>query len=122
MFDAKYHEQPEVHFKHELLLLMDLDGDSDSYIGWSSYQNFNKLLEEKARVPMIKVSTGFTSSTTFGCREKRPPHHHVRRVAKTIETMTGNWTPSPWRWRCPCNPMRMFLRFKPCSSSMSSFT
>ena len=50
-----YREQPEVHFKHELLVLMQTD-DPRGSIGWSSYKNYNEFLGDNTRIPLIKVS------------------------------------------------------------------
>ena len=57
-----YREQPEVHFKHELLVLMET-GDPEKVIGWGSFKNYNHLLGDRARTPLIKV--GITLLTSW---------------------------------------------------------
>ncbi len=60
-----YREQPEVHFKHEVLVSLEIGGDSgedpqgdpQGTIGWSTYKNYNQILLNHARVPLIKEST-----------------------------------------------------------------
>ena len=52
--EASYKEQPEVHFKHQFILF--LQGlTSDSYVAYSTYQNFNNLVNDKLRIPVTKV-------------------------------------------------------------------
>lgn len=52
--EASYKEQPEVHFKHQFILF--LQGlTSDSYVAYSTYQNFNNLVNDKLRIPITKV-------------------------------------------------------------------
>ncbi|XP_028392056.1 transmembrane protein 231-like [Dendronephthya gigantea] len=51
--EASYKEQPEVHFKHQFVVL--LQGiTSDSYVAYSNYQNFNNLVNDKLRIPVVK--------------------------------------------------------------------
>ena len=52
--EASYKEQPEIHFKHQFVLF--LQGfTSDSYVAYSTYQNFNNLVNDKLRIPVTKV-------------------------------------------------------------------
>lgn len=52
--EASYKEQPEVHFKHQFILF--LQGlTSESYVAYSTYQNFNNLVNDKLRIPVTKV-------------------------------------------------------------------
>jgi hypothetical protein len=52
--EASYKEQPEVHFKHQFVVF--LQGlTSDSYVAYSTYQNFNNLVNDKLRIPVTKV-------------------------------------------------------------------
>ncbi|CAL4071839.1 unnamed protein product, partial [Meganyctiphanes norvegica] len=48
---SEYREQPNVLFKHELLLLLET---SDGVLAWSTKPSFNLLMEKKLRVPFIK--------------------------------------------------------------------
>jgi len=48
---AEYHEQPEIHYQHELIMMAELEND---YLTWSTYQNYNNLQMEKLRLPLIK--------------------------------------------------------------------
>ena len=49
-----YREQPDVHFKHDILVSMDTQ-DPDGFVGWSTYNNFNQIIGDRARVPLVKV-------------------------------------------------------------------
>lgn len=51
-----YEEQPDIHFLHQLILILETD-QPDNRIGWSTMQNFNHLIADSARVPTIKVIT-----------------------------------------------------------------
>ena len=51
---ASYREQPEIHFKHELLLFLETENPG-RYLGWSTMKNYNQLIGDKVRVPVIKV-------------------------------------------------------------------
>lgn len=48
-----YQEQPDVHFEHDLLLLMETS-DPDKSFGWSTMSNFNQLLDSRIKTPVIK--------------------------------------------------------------------
>lgn len=50
-----YQEQPDVHFKYALFVIMDTSRDGD-YVAWSTYQNFNQLQMEHLRVPLVKAT------------------------------------------------------------------
>ncbi|XP_046842475.1 transmembrane protein 231-like [Xenia sp. Carnegie-2017] len=51
--ESSYKEQPEVHFKHEFIVL--LQGlTSRSYVAYSTYQKFNNLVNDKLRIPVVK--------------------------------------------------------------------
>lgn len=49
-----YEEQPDIHFEHELLILLET-ADADNTFGWSTFPNFNALLDDKIRTPKIQV-------------------------------------------------------------------
>lgn len=52
--ESSYREQPDVHYKHELLLI--LQGSvPGSYLAYSTFQNFNRMLQQNVRIPLIKV-------------------------------------------------------------------
>lgn len=51
--ETSYKEQPEVHFKHQFLVFFQ-GLSSDSYFAYSTYQNFNNLVNDKLRVPVAK--------------------------------------------------------------------
>ncbi|CAH1780180.1 unnamed protein product [Owenia fusiformis] len=46
-----YEEQPQVQFKHQLLVTMET---SDSYITWSTFQNYNQLQQANLRIPVLQ--------------------------------------------------------------------
>ncbi|XP_013388684.1 transmembrane protein 231 [Lingula anatina] len=48
-----YQEQPDVHFKHQVLMVLETAQES-SYIAWSTYQNFNRMQQAHLRVPIVK--------------------------------------------------------------------
>ena len=47
-----YREQPDVHYEYELVLLLETDSGN---LGWSTYHGYNELMQERARVPTLKV-------------------------------------------------------------------
>lgn len=52
--ESFYREQPDVRFKHEILLV--LQGNTPgSFLAYSTFQKFNQLLQQKLRIPLIKV-------------------------------------------------------------------
>ena len=55
-----YQEQPEIHFQHDLVVLMETENPMRP-IGWSTFKNYNQLLLDNVRVPMIKVTYQNTS-------------------------------------------------------------
>ena len=52
--EAYYREQPDVKFKHQILLVLHTDSQI-GYITWSTYLNFNLLEQANLRIPLIKV-------------------------------------------------------------------
>ena len=52
--ESTYREQPDVRFKHEILLVVQ-GNTPGSFLGYSTFQNFNHLLQQKLRIPLIKV-------------------------------------------------------------------
>ncbi len=48
-----YQEQPDVHFQHELVILIEAS-DPDKSFGWSTMANLNQLLGERLATPSIK--------------------------------------------------------------------
>ena len=62
--EASYKEQPEIHFKHQFLVV--LQGlTSDSFVAYSTFQNFNNLVNDKLHIPVIKVV--YYSSLSTAC-------------------------------------------------------
>ena len=51
MRTATYREQPDIHFRHELVLVADTA--SGSQIGWSTFTTVNTFLVDKVRIPAI---------------------------------------------------------------------
>lgn len=60
--ESTFGEQPDVRFKHEILLVVQ-GNTPGSFLAYSTFQNFNQLLQQKLRIPLIKVS----SLTLFNC-------------------------------------------------------
>ena len=54
--ESTYREQPDVRFKHEILLVVQ-GNTPGSFLAYSTFQNFNQLLQQKLRIPLIKVSS-----------------------------------------------------------------
>lgn len=48
-----YREQPDVHFKHKMLLLLETK-DPEQLIFWSSFPNLNQLMSKRMRIPTIE--------------------------------------------------------------------
>ena len=53
--ESSYREQPDVRFKHEILLIVQ-GNTPGSFLAYSTFQNFNQLLQQNLRIPLIKVS------------------------------------------------------------------
>ena len=51
MRTATYREQPDIHFRHEVLLVADTA--SGAQVGWSSFTAVNTFLEDGVRIPTI---------------------------------------------------------------------
>eukprot|EP00057_Strongylocentrotus_purpuratus_P013253 XP_011667727.1 PREDICTED: transmembrane protein 231 [Strongylocentrotus purpuratus] len=51
--EAFYREQPDVKFKHQILLVLHTDSQI-GYVTWSTYLNFNLLEQANLRIPLIK--------------------------------------------------------------------
>ncbi|KAL8590014.1 hypothetical protein ACOMHN_007039 [Nucella lapillus] len=51
--ESTYQETPEVAFKHELMLVVDLQGNPGDYVTYSTFQAYNQLQEGRLRVPLI---------------------------------------------------------------------
>ena len=49
---ATYREQPEIHFKHEVIMLADLA--KGGRVGWATFNTVNDFLVENVRIPVIK--------------------------------------------------------------------
>ncbi|WAR13608.1 TM231-like protein [Mya arenaria] len=47
-----YREYPEIHFKHELLMVAELAGEGN-YVTYSTYQTYNTLQQARLRIPLI---------------------------------------------------------------------
>lgn len=50
-----YREQPEIHFKHDMILYLETLLPEKS-LAWSTFKNFNQLLQDRVRVPFIQTS------------------------------------------------------------------
>lgn len=55
-----YEEQPDVHFLHEVIVVLDTD-QPERKIAWSTMKNFNQIMINAARVPTIKVKILFVN-------------------------------------------------------------
>lgn len=51
--ESSYREQPDVRFKHEILLIVQ-GNTPGSFLAYSTFQNFNQLLQQRLRIPLIK--------------------------------------------------------------------
>ncbi|XP_020624600.1 transmembrane protein 231-like isoform X2 [Orbicella faveolata] len=51
--ESTFREQPDVRFKHEILLVVQ-GNTPGSFLAYSTFQNFNQLLQQKLRIPLIK--------------------------------------------------------------------
>lgn len=51
--ESSYREQPDVRFKHEILLIVQ-GNTPGSFLAYSTFQNFNQLLQQNLRIPLIK--------------------------------------------------------------------
>lgn len=64
--ESSFREQPDVRFKHELLVV--LQGNTPgSFMAYSTFQNFNHLLQGKLRIPLIKVIRTESEILVFYC-------------------------------------------------------
>ena len=52
--ESTYREQPEVHFKHDLIVIAQGTG-VDSLVTYSTFQNYNNLMGDHVRIPYIQV-------------------------------------------------------------------
>lgn len=48
-----YREQPDIHFKHKMLLLLETK-DPEQLIFWSSFSRLNQLMGKRIRIPTIE--------------------------------------------------------------------
>ena len=56
--EAEYREQPEIHYKHELMLYMRGSGSNgNTELVYSTFPYYNFLLQNNLRIPSIKVRT-----------------------------------------------------------------
>ena len=51
MGQATYEEQPEVHFRHELVVLARTR--EGQQLGWATAESVNNFLMEKVRIPLV---------------------------------------------------------------------
>ena len=79
MKESIYREQPEVTFKHEVLLI--LQGTS-TVVGYSSFSNFNVFLGDRLRTVNIKVSDFFFMNEIIHIIKRGS--RGAARVAKTL--------------------------------------
>merc|ERR1719350_1442427 len=49
---ATYREQPQIHFRHEVMVLADLARGGQ--VGWATFSTVNDFLVENVRIPVIK--------------------------------------------------------------------
>ncbi|XP_012946498.1 transmembrane protein 231 [Aplysia californica] len=52
--EATYREQPTVAFKKEFILILDLQSP-DSTVAYSTFQQYNQLIQSQLRIPVTKV-------------------------------------------------------------------
>ncbi|KXJ17698.1 transmembrane protein 231 [Exaiptasia diaphana] len=53
MKESSFREQPNVQFKHQLLLVAQ-GNTPGSYLAYSTFLNFNQLLQQNLRIPLVK--------------------------------------------------------------------
>lgn len=53
---STYEEQPVIQFQYDLILIGATD-TAGSYVAWSTFPNFNRLIGDNLRIPSISVST-----------------------------------------------------------------
>ncbi|XP_053555497.1 transmembrane protein 231 [Bombina bombina] len=51
---STYEEQPNVRFKYEVLLIA-LNSSRGSYVAWSTFQQFNNLVGDRLRIPLVSA-------------------------------------------------------------------
>ncbi|XP_076470433.1 transmembrane protein 231-like [Babylonia areolata] len=51
--ESTYQETPVVAFKHELMLVLDLQGNPGDFVTYSTFQAYNQLQENRLRIPLI---------------------------------------------------------------------
>ena len=49
---ATYREQPDIHFRHEVMVLATLE--TGGQVGWATFNTVNDFLVENVRIPVIK--------------------------------------------------------------------
>ncbi|XP_014772534.1 transmembrane protein 231 [Octopus bimaculoides] len=52
--EARFRDQPKIVFKKELLFLLYTTGSTQSYVTYSTFENYNKLQQDSLRIPLIK--------------------------------------------------------------------
>lgn len=62
-----YREQPETHFKHELMVVLETE-DPAQPIAWSTYPELNKIMTDSYRAPRVKVS----KTGSWSCHNRNP--------------------------------------------------
>lgn len=56
IIEDRFRHQPKITFKKELLfLLYTTTGSTQSYVTYSTFENYNKLQQNFLRIPLIKV-------------------------------------------------------------------
>ncbi|XP_039242093.1 transmembrane protein 231 isoform X3 [Pipra filicauda] len=53
---STYLEQPTVRFRYEVLLVATIGPSPGSFLAWSTFPAFNRLQEDRLRVPLLAVS------------------------------------------------------------------
>ncbi|XP_015495304.1 transmembrane protein 231 isoform X1 [Parus major] len=65
---SAYQEQPTVRFRYEVLFVATMGSGPGSFLAWSTFPAFNRLQEDRLRVPLLSVGLPGNSDETRGCR------------------------------------------------------
>lgn len=55
MKQSAYLEQPTVRFRYEVLFVATIGSGPGSFLAWSTFPAFNRLQEDRLRVPLLSV-------------------------------------------------------------------
>uniref|UniRef100_A0A8D0FUH0 Transmembrane protein 231 n=1 Tax=Strix occidentalis caurina TaxID=311401 RepID=A0A8D0FUH0_STROC len=75
---SAYLEQPTVRFRYEVLFVATTGPGPSSFLAWSTFPAFNRLQEDRLRVPLLSRPLG-SSSPTIKLTLPNPP---LKRVPK----------------------------------------